>query len=142
MFCSWVDYGTEEQCGERAELFANLPLCAEHADVYRSRNVSYSTISQCLNYYRLEDFPGLCYIVLLPDGSVKIGYSNTNELLDKRLKSLGREYGAPVIQLAVLPGGFVAEAFLHRKFAAYREPGKGERFRYSPEMAEFLASVS
>lgn len=88
MFCSWVDYGTEEQCGERAELFANLPLCAEHADVHRSRSVSYSTISQCLNYYRLEDFPGLCYIVLLPDGSVKIGYSNTNELLDKRLKSL------------------------------------------------------
>jgi hypothetical protein len=97
---------------------------------------------QAVGYHSFDEFPGLCYIVLLPDGCVKIGYSNTEKLLKQRFQSLGRSYGAPVVPLAVLSGGFVREAVLHDQFDLYRVPGNGERFHYSPELAEFLSSLS
>lgn len=96
-------------------------------------------INTSLNYGTLSDYPGYCYFALLPDGAVKIGYSNTRELVDKRMKTLGREYGAPLIPLAVIKGGWVAEIYHHDKFADYRLSGDGERFRYSSAMAEYLA---
>ncbi|MBL3742836.1 T5orf172 domain [Mycobacteroides abscessus subsp. massiliense] len=100
-----------------------------------------SLINQSLKYHSLDDFPGFCYFALLPDGCIKIGYSNTDDLVKSRMKSLSRQYQAPVIPLAVIKGGFVAEAHMHERFEAYRLPGDGERFTYSPEMAEYIASL-
>lgn len=99
-------------------------------------------INTSLNYGTLSDYPGYCYFALLPDGAVKIGYSNTRELVDSRMKSLGRDYGAPVIPLAIIGGGWVAEIYHHDKFADYRHPGLGERFTYSAEMANYIASLA
>ena len=96
---------------------------------------------QSAKFHGLDKFPGICYIALLPDGSIKIGYSNTEELLEKRFKDLRRDYKAPVIPLATLKGGFVAEAVLHDKFKEHRLPGRGERFAYSPEIAHYVAEL-
>lgn len=100
-----------------------------------------SLINQSLRYHTLDDFPGFCYFALLPDGCIKIGYSNTEPLVKSRMKSLSRQYSAPVIPLAVIKGGFVAEAYMHQRFEEYRLPGDGERFTYSAEMAEYIAGV-
>lgn len=133
---------TELPCGEAATQYMRLPLCAEHIDSVRDLINSRARASavQTAKYHPLESFPGLCYIVLLPDGLIKIGYSNTNKLLEERFGALGRLYGAAVVPLLVIPGGFVAEAVLHARFNAYRVPGNGERFRHSPELAEYIAS--
>lgn len=139
--CAWV--ADDEVCGEPAEVFSNIPLCPLHTERLRGRNNSLRGLHarQAARYHPLESFPGWCYVVLLPDGFVKIGYSNTDDLLKKRYQALKREYGAPVVELAKIPGGFVAEAVLHEKFRDYRESGTGERFRYSPEMADYLSSL-
>ena len=100
-----------------------------------------SKINLSLNYVQLNDYPGYCYFALLPDGAVKIGYSNTRKLVDERMKSLGRQYGAPLIPLAIVGGGWVAELFHHEMFSEYRLPGDGERFTYSPEMAKYVADL-
>lgn len=138
MYCSWVYTGSEQTCGEPAEIYSNLPMCETHQVEYSNRVGN--TARQAAKQHPLGSFPGLCYFVLLPDGSVKIGYSNTEELLKKRLQSLKRELG-PIIKLAAIPGGFVAEAVMHDRFKKYRIPGRGERFTYSAEMAEFLSEL-
>src|SRR5690606_8624621 len=139
--CGWVEH--DEPCGESDEVYMNLALCPIHKEEHRGK-VNFlkgSTARQAAKSHPLEAFPGWCYFVLLPDGSVKIGYSNTEKLLKTRFTVLNREVG-PIVKLAVIPGGFVAEAVMHERFKESRLPGKGERFRYTPEMAEFLASVS
>lgn len=143
MNCTWVD-DAGEACGEPAEVYMNLVLCSEHTGEQQSRTALArgSLARQAAQYYDLNQFPGLCYFVLLPDGNVKIGYSNTEKLLRKRLLTLGRQYGAPVVKLAIIEGGFVAEAVMHDRFKESRLPGLGERFRYTAEMAEYLASIS
>ncbi|WP_369805087.1 GIY-YIG nuclease family protein [Mycobacterium sp. IS-836] len=75
----------------------------------------------------LDSFPGICYAIGLPNGLVKVGYSNSNKYLKSRLKDLKTEYGEPTFT-ATLPGGFVAEAVLHAALAQYRLPGRGELF--------------
>lgn len=142
MRCAFiVDQESGELCGESAESYMQVPLCEEHAHSMRRAvdGRGRRNALQAVKYHPLEAFPGFCYVVLLPDGFIKIGYSNTDRLLDDRLKGLSWEYKAPVTTLAILPGGFVAEAVLHNRFKDSRIPGKGERFRFSPEMAEFLA---
>lgn len=141
--CSWVDTDTETVCNQPAEVHRNLTLCGDHIAALsnRLRSENRRTALQAAKIHPLDSFPGYCYVILLPDGFVKIGYSNTRELLATRFKAISREYKAPVVELAVIEGGFVAEAVLHEKFRDYREPGRGERFRYSPEMAEYLDSL-
>ncbi|AVJ51355.1 hypothetical protein EA_SCOWL_1 [Mycobacterium phage Scowl] len=140
--CYITDLESGETCGEpEAESFMRVPVCVVHKDELR-RSVDGRGRGNALTaakYHPLESFPGFCYVVLLPDGFVKIGYSNTENLLHQRLKALSRSYEAPVIPLKILPGGFVTEAVLHNRFKSDRLPGPGERFRYSPAMAEFLA---
>lgn len=136
MKCVYTPYGEDFQCGKPAERSWGLYLCGEHLSEVREYRVG--VMAQSAKTVGVDKFPGFCYMVLLPDGSVKVGYSNTEELLEKRLKSLNRGQDAPVVKLAVFPGGFVAESLLHRRFREYRLPGSGERFRYSPEMAEFI----
>lgn len=138
--CCWFE--ADSPCGESAEIYRNFPVCELHKLSF-GKMISLARRSLALQaapHHSIDDFPGLCYVTLLPDGFVKIGYSNTQKLLDERLKSLGREYKAPVIPLAVLSGGFVREAVLHEMFDEYRIPGSGERFQYSPAMAEYLTS--
>ncbi|QGJ88486.1 hypothetical protein SEA_KANELY_1 [Mycobacterium phage Kanely] len=143
MKCCYIsDRETEELCGEpEAEVYCNLPLCGVHKDAVRLMYDSKARANPLLasKYHDLSAFPGICYIALLPDGFVKIGFSNTDELFSKRMRSLSSDYGAPVIPLITLPGGFVAEAVLHDRFKNDRQSGNGERFRYSPEMAEYIA---
>lgn len=138
--CSWLDDDSGPQCGGPAEVYKNLPLCEEHKLSLQKMldKTKRSLALQAAPHHDLDDFPGLCYIVLLPDGFVKIGYSNTEKLLEKRFKSLTSDYGAPVVPLAVLKGGFVREAVLHELFDEHRVPGLGERFVYCAEIAHFL----
>ncbi|OXR39570.1 hypothetical protein B7C42_08362 [Nocardia cerradoensis] len=56
------------------------------------------------------------------------------------MNGLKLQYKAPVIKLAVIQGGFVAEAVLHDMFKEDRLPGYGERFTYTPRMAEYLST--
>lgn len=138
--CSWTHKESGTPCGKEATVYSNIPLCVEHIESLRGYfgTRSRTAALQAAKHHSLSEFPGLCYIVLLPDGNVKIGYSNTDDLLAERFKALGREYEAPVVKLAVIPGGFVAEAVLHDRFKEYRLPGLGERFSYSAELAEFI----
>lgn len=129
----------DELCGGDAAKFMNVPLCETHQEHFRRFNnsVAQSEAARAANYHPLDSFPGFCYIVLLPSGLVKIGYSNTEKLLRNRLTDLRREYG-PLVVLATVKGGFVAEAVLHKRFSNYRVPGKGELFLYSYELAEYI----
>ena len=140
MECCWFD---EKQCSLEAEVFRNIPLCETHIDLFQKRSYrdKTSTAIQSSNYHPIESFPGICYIVLLPTGYVKIGYSNNEKLFENRLKDLSRQYEAPVVLLAKLPGGFVQEAVLHREFEDDRIPGPGEVFRYSPLIAKFISNA-
>lgn len=108
----------------------------------RIQSNSGTVARQSARYHPFYTFPGLCYFGLLPDGKVKIGYTNTPTTLLDRMKTLKRQYGAPIHKLAVLRGGFVAEAVMHHKFKDDRLAGLGERFVYSPQMAEFLDTLT
>lgn len=143
LVCSWINHGETSTCGREATKYRNFALCDDHivAMLDRSNRERRSTPLQAAKQHPLESFPGYCYIVLLPDGYIKIGYSNTTERLEERFKELNKEYKAPVVKLAVIKGGFVAEAVLHQKFDRYREPGVGERFRYTPEIAMYLEGL-
>lgn len=132
----------EGSCDAGASLYGNLPLCEEHTEVIRTRNqlrFGYQA-KVALDHHRYADFGGLCYIVLVPGGDVKIGYSNTPELLRKRMSTLRRKLG-PVITLATIPGGMVTEAYLHRCFRKFRRKGTGELFEYAPEIAQFVDGI-
>lgn len=131
-----------ELCGEEAEVFMKFPVCDSHRETLRYYRVmnTQSLAKQALKYHEYSDFPGVCYIVLVPGGMVKIGYSNTEELYQKRLKSLSKQLG-PVLELLTLPGGFITEASLHNKFHESSIPGNGELFTYSNEIADFIAEM-
>ncbi len=132
----------DELCGGEADKYMNVPLCETHQEKLRSfsNHVANSRAALAAKYHPLDSFPGFCYIVLLPSGLVKIGYSNTEKLLKKRMNDLRSQHG-PLVVLATLQGGFVAEAVLHRRFEAYRVPGRGELFLYSAELAEYINEV-
>ena len=138
MTCCFVD-GEGGLCGDEAEVYRNLPVCNDHREELRRsyRTNVQALAKQTLNFYTYEDFPGICYIILIPGGIVKIGYSNTEETYAGRLKKLTREHG-PLVELLRLPGGFVTEAHLHSLFSNDRLPGNGELFRYSEDIASFI----
>ena len=77
------------------------------------------------------------YVILLPTGQVKIGWSS-NPL--SRWERLGREYGGPVVPLAALPGDGRLERHLHSRFAEFRQlrqgrnSGDGELFYPDPSL--------
>jgi hypothetical protein len=81
--------------------------------------------------------PGWVYVVLLPTGQVKIGWS-ANPVV--RWEILGNEYCGRILPLATLPGDSRLETHLHAKFAEFRLPrqgrihGDGELFHPSPEL--------
>ncbi|MEV5868458.1 GIY-YIG nuclease family protein [Streptomyces tendae] len=132
------------QCGKEAGIYYCLPLCDEHLlSHYDSRT---QPLRQTAQHHRPEAFPGYCYVVRLGDGSVKVGYSNTEETLRARLKRLQRESerdhgNQDFSTLAILSGGVVTEAVLHHQFRESRIPGRGERFTFSEEIQDFLATA-
>lgn len=139
MNCSYLL--DDQPCGaDTAIAFMDFAVCEEHREVFAERleRNRRSIAVQAANHHPLEAFPGICYVVLLPDGTIKIGYSNTERLFTKRMTNLKCEQKAPIIVLAKLPGGFVTESVLHERFRESRLPGKGERFAYSPAIASFL----
>lgn len=139
--CCWLD-PEDIPCGDPAEPHRNLPLCPVHVETTqaRARSGVQRLARAAMRYHGLFEYPGFCYFVLLPDGTVKIGFSHTEELLFARTKNLSRQYGAQVVPLRVIRGGFVAEALMHDRFDHLRLPGNGERFELRDELAEYLAA--
>jgi hypothetical protein len=98
-------------------------------------------VQQSLKYHPLSSFPGYCYFARLPDGIIKIGYSNTASLMHHRMRSLSKQYGDEVVLLKHIEGGFVAEALMHDKFKDDRLPGPGERFSPSSTLLAFINAI-
>ncbi|MFJ8859750.1 GIY-YIG nuclease family protein [Streptomyces sp. NPDC102451] len=101
-------------------------------------------LRQAAGVHGAEAFPGLCYILLFDDESVKIGYSNTEVLLQRRFKDLSRDAkkaGESFEVMAVMAGGCALEAVLHHRFRDDRRQGKGERFRLSENILDYLATA-
>jgi len=141
--CSWInDKSDEVACGLEGNFYNHQALCEAHLQDTKDRveNLKRSAALQSAKIHGYDKFPGFCYFALLPDGCVKIGYSNTIDLLNNRIKVLSREYKAPVVPLKIISGGFIAEAVMHDRFKHLRLPGNGERFQYGPDIAEFVAS--
>lgn len=138
--CCWTKDG---MCGQPAEVYYCIPLCHEHLSVFYSSRTK--TIRQTVAYHGAEAFPGYCYVALLPNEMIKIGYSNTEETLNRRFHDLRRDYerdmGPGFTVLAVLKGGVAMEAVLHHRFRESRIPGPGERFEFSDEIQDFLATA-
>src|SRR5690606_5733438 len=141
MKCVWVpDKETGIACGNPAEIRRNLTLCAEHELLMLGRSgLQTATITQTLKYHELSDFPGYCYVVLLSNGSVKIGYTNTAEFFLGRLRAIHKDHDGPVVVLSVFKGGCVAEHVMHNRFRDSRI--SGEVFAYSPELAALVTEL-
>ena len=140
MECSWVGKG--DTCGAEAEIHYCIPLCDQHLSRFYSMMTR--QLRQSAAYLGVEAFPGYCYVVLFPDETVKIGYSNTKETLKRRFRDLKREAdkeGPGFEVLAVMAGGCAMEAVLHHRFHKSRILGKGERFIFSDEIQDFLATA-
>jgi hypothetical protein len=110
-----------KQCGAEASFYHNFMLCDPH-QIEMSSKIG-QTARQAAGYYPLGAFPGWCYVVQMDDGYIKVGYSNNDETLGRRIDDL-----KPLAVLFVIPGGFVAEAILHERLSDCRVPGRGERF--------------
>ena len=140
--CSWVIPDEERTCGDTGSVYCSFVVCEDHKEQFRNWNelMKRANALQASKIHELDSFPGYCYIMLLPNGNIKIGYSNTEKLLKTRITTLSREYGAPVVLLKTIKGGFVAEAMLHDRFKHLRLPGVGEQFKYGPGLAEFISN--
>ena len=68
-------------------------------------------------------------------GSIKIGFSGKPH---KRMQTLTSQYGQTVTLLAVMPGGFVVEDKMHKRFEFCRGIGQFEIFNQSPELLALI----
>lgn len=85
-----------------------------------------------------EHSTGVTYIIKLPNGLVKIGFTTA---LFNRLTRLSTIHGAKVVPLAVLTGGFTQEQCLHHRFKDYRQWVTGEMFNPADELMSFVAEA-
>lgn len=146
--CAWVDPAEASECFTPAtSCERNIPLCDDHRAIDERRRAKARITGarqgfklKSVEAVTLEDYPGICYVILLPDTTVKIGFSFAPVLFDRRMVDLSREHGT-VIPLTKLPGGWVTESLLHDVFAEERLPGE-ERFRYSERIAQFVADAN
>jgi hypothetical protein len=113
-------------------------------DTKRYRNTTVRRISEAGDFTHT---PGFTYVIQLPDGLVKIGYSGDRvgnhgkPLLANRWKAISAEFKQShptdymIRPLAVLEGGISQEALLHEKWEHLRiDDMYGERFKEDPEL--------
>lgn len=135
--CVYRDHDTMVKCVRSDAIFyRGVYLCPDHA--HRMLTPHGNLARHYVAYYG-ADLPGFCYIAALPGGLIKIGSSRDPKTLRLRFSALSKDYGATIRPLTILHGGLVAEMALHHKFADAWLPGAGERFRLTPELAEFIA---
>lgn len=143
--CAWVE--DDQDCLRVAEgVQRNIPLCDDHRAVDERRRAK-ARITGARQGFKLkspvplDEYPGICYVILLPNANVKIGFSWNQVNLDRRFYDLSKEHEGTVIPLTKLPGGWVTESLLHDVFAEERLPGE-EEFRYSARIAQFVADAN
>jgi hypothetical protein len=131
-----------EPCSKPATEIGNLPLCPEHRALHYTRT-SGLTARKFVDYFAAcptaPHSPGWTYIVQLPNGRLKIGCTaRGNPGLVDRLQDLHRQYGARVVPLAVIQGGFTLEQVTHHRFRDLRVAGElGEQFEPDDELLSF-----
>ncbi|MEU1894382.1 hypothetical protein [Streptomyces pristinaespiralis] len=142
-----------ELCGKEARkgratgpVRAQTPMCEEHAAVTYNHNARiYRTeLLESMNAAGLDtNLPGWAYIIWLPNGRIKIGWSGGDDLLVYRWKMISKDwrrkgYADPVRPIAILPGGAGKEGELHERFHEFRvETEYGEQFRTEPELIAY-----
>lgn len=91
---------------------------------------------------------GFCYVILLPDGAVKIGHVGPGFLKGKktgrlyaRWRAISNDYKGFITPLGVLEGGETLEGVLHSRWDKYRLPGDGERFSPEPELLNWASTL-
>lgn len=140
-------------CDEDEEIiFFNINLCLNHKAVV-FHELKYTLFTKEIAKLYLENklhnhSEGFCYIVELPTGNIKIGYSSREDLLYSRFTSLHRENQDPsrpsrrLKILAILEGGVTLEAVLHEKFNHLRLRNVfQEQFINSSEILLFAKSI-
>lgn len=139
--CAWVE--DSNQCSELSELRnENIPLCKIHKSTlsnYYTRRASRHIASLYNQGHLTKHSKGHTYIILLPNGNIKIGYSAVPEHgLYDRWRNISREYGHHVKVISVIEGGRTMEALLHVKFDHLRVLDQlGEQFSPSAELIAF-----
>lgn len=88
----------------------------------------------------LDTSDGFVYVLLLPDGMIKIGWS-ANVL--KRMRSIARNHfnGANPVLLGVVRGSGELETRFHERFDQFRLAGTGERFMPDREILRWAVSL-
>ncbi len=119
----------------------NLDFCQEHQ--FYGFNVLKVQMRGPFITKGLEDgfimhSDGLTYIVALPNGNLKIGFSRDTRTLSNRLSVFADEFNGRIDVLAVLEAGMTMESYLHYRFMDYRIPYlTREQFHDVPEIREF-----
>lgn len=124
-------------------------LCWFHFGTVRhdvSRRVFEQLAVEYANDPSLPHSPGATYILRLPNGNIKIGYTRGGrgmaQALQSRWSSLSRDFGGRVYPLAVVRGGVTMELFLHWKFDEYRLVGlPREQFEASDDLSLFAMTA-
>ena len=134
---------------DHEDLVLGLGLCWFHRGVVR-RDFSLSVLDQLAAEYaedpNLPHSPGATYILRLPNGNIKIGYTRGDgglaRALQSRWSSLSRDFGGRVYPLAVVRGGVTMEMFLHWKFDEFRLVGlPKEQFQASGDLELFAMTA-
>lgn len=129
------------ECGKASSkaLFVHLPMCDDHFWVVRL--VAQESFARVLTDWRVKSgsphFGGWTYIVELPNRNVKIGFSNTDDGLPNRLKSLTREHNGQLRVIAVIRGGYTLEQELQYRYRHLRLNLPDEQFRWDRDLLAF-----
>jgi hypothetical protein len=136
--CVFIDDGTT--CGADAAIYQGLSVCDRHLAILAIRRrggIDGRIAEYFATFPDAEHVPGWTYVLLLPNGRVKLGYTS-NDLLG-RFQEAHRKRGSRVIVLAVAPGGWTRESLLHWRFREHRVDELGEQFQLAPEIAQLAA---
>jgi|SRR5882672_8196478 len=145
MICRYYENKEGILCGEPAEIKYHVPVCPDHSIaifLHRSFNANGKIHELVALNPSIIHAPGQTYIIGLPNGRVKIGFTAGETMgLLKRYQDISRENRQKVNPLATIKGGWTMESLLHYRFNDSRVAGKGEQFTYSGELFEFISST-
>ena len=138
--CAWI-VGPNEICGQPYHIAdpIHIALCPKHRPALRTWQRS--IIADL--YQQLPEAPhtpGYTYVVKVPDGAYKIGYTGKDDVRP-RLMSLHRQLGQLEV-VGILKGGWSLEAVLHHQWIDCRLEGYGERFEPNDTMSKWLDTLS